>query len=435
MLERDRWPRERLLTFQRARLAGLVQHAVANSPYYREAIGETANGSFGLQDLPVLTKATLMAEFDRIVTDPRLKLAEAERHLASEHAGEPLFGEYRIVGSGGTTGRRGIVAYDQSAWDIAVAAVLRAMATFGIPEGSRVLGIGAPTPLHLTNRLFAELRAGRAEAPRLAVTTPIPEMVDALNVDQPQVVITYPSLVRRLAEEQSAGRLRIAPQKFCSVAETLTEDVRDLARKVWGAAVLNGYGTTEANIIAQECPYRTGLHVFEDLLVFEVVDEDNRPVPPGVAGRKVLVTNLFNRTMPMIRYELSDIVTVAEGICPCRRPHLRLASIQGRREDVLDLPARGGGRIGVNAFLFGETLLHLPAIRQYQLTPRADGLLVRVVLGDAAPSSGVIEAARRALAAELGRAGAVVATLDVEAVDEIGRTGSGAKQNLVRLSA
>ena len=431
MIERDHWPHERMIEYQRRRLREIVQHAAANSPYYREVIGDVGKGDIKLHELPILTKTTLMAEFDQIVTDRRMRLADAEEHLASESAGEPLFGEYRVVGSGGTTGLRGVVVYDQSAWEISVANILRLVAVMGASQGTRVLGIGAPTPLHMTNRLFAELRAGRTDAPRLAVTTPLPELVEPLNAYQPEAVITYPSLIRRLAEEQQAGRLRIATQTFCSVAETLTQDVRDLAREIWGAKVLNGYGTTEAGLIGQECPWTTGLHVCEDLLVFEVVDENNRPVPAGVAGDKVLVTALFNRALPFIRYEFSDLVTVADGPCPCGRPHLRLASIQGRREDVLSLPGKNGRLVNVNAFLLGETLLHIPAIRQYQLSPRPGGLLVRVVLRDAAPREEALQSAKRHLEAELDRLGAIVETPRVEAVDHIARTGTGAKEKVV----
>ena len=431
MLARERWPRARLLKYQRTRLREIVQHAVANSPYYRQVIGEVGNGGIDLQRLPVLTKTTLMAEFDRIVTDRRLRLAEAEQHLAGERADEPLFGEYRVVASGGTTGQRGVVVYDQPAWDVAVASLLRMLTVQGISAETRVVGIGAPTPLHMTNRLFAELRARRADAPRLAVTTPLPEVVDALNAYQPEVLITYPSFIRRLAEEQAAGRLRIAPRQFSSAAETLTQDVIYLARETWGAPVLNVYGATEANLIGMECPWTTGLHVNEDLLVLEVVDENDRPVPHGVLGRKVLVTTLFNRTLPFIRYELSDLVTIAEGACPCGRPHLRLTSIQGRREDVLSLQARNGGRVGVHALQLRAPLLRMPAIRQYQLSPRHGGLLVRLVLRDAAAARQVLPAARRAIEVELVRVGAAVEALTVEAVDEIGRAGSGAKEKLI----
>ena len=435
MLARERWPRERLLSFQRRRLRAIVQHAVAHSPYYRQVIGNVSSGDISLQELPILTKTTLMAEFDRIVTDRRLRLADAERHLAGDRAGEPLFDEYRIVASGGTTGVRGVVVYDQPAWEVAVASILRLLNVQGVSADTRVLGIGSPSPLHMTNRLFAELRAGRADAPRLSVTTPVREVVEALNAYKPEALITYPSFVRRLAEEQQAGRLRIAPRQFCTAAETLTQDVRDLARETWGAAVLNAYGATEANLIGIECPWAAGLHVPEDLLVLEVVDENDRPVPSGVAGHKLLVTNLFNRTLPFIRYELSDLVTVAEGPCPCGRPHLRLASVQGRREDVLSLPARQGGRVSVHAIELQIPLNRMPEVRQFQVSPRPAGLLVRVVLRDTASTAEVLRFARRALAAELDRVGAAVEELTIEAVDEIGRTGTGAKEKLVSAAA
>jgi len=332
MLLRDHWPREDMRRYQRERLRALVEHAIAHSPYYRKVVGRIGADAFDLHRLPVLTKSTLTAEFDSIVTDPNLRLADAERHIAGERAVEPLHGRYRVVASSGTTGQRGIVVYDPSAWDVAVAGVLRALATQGLSVETRVVGIGAPTPLHMTNRLFAELRAGRGDAPRLAVTTPLSEVVEALNAYRPEAVITYPSFIRRLAEEQEAGRLRIAPRMFSSCAEALTQDVRDLARRTWDAVVLNVYATTETNLMAIECPWASGLHVAEDLLVVEVVDQDNRPVPDGTPGCKVLATNLFNRALPLIRYEISDIVTVAECSCPCGRPggHAEPAGTQRR---------------------------------------------------------------------------------------------------------
>jgi phenylacetate-CoA ligase len=54
-----------------------------------------------------------------------------------------------------------------------------------------------------------------------------------------------------------------------------------------------------------------GMHLFEDLLVPEVVDEDYRPVPPGVTGARLLVTVLFSRAIPLIRYEMTDRVRLA----------------------------------------------------------------------------------------------------------------------------
>jgi len=432
MIERDRWPRERLLEYQRDRLRELVAHAVTNSPYYRTAIGAAVPADIRLEDLPVLGKTALMNEFDRIVTDPRLRLADVLRHLAGEQAGDPLFGEYRLFATGGATGERAVVAFDHAGWEIVLANVRRWLTVMGVRPVGRNLGIGAPTPLHLTNRVFREIQAGESGAPRLTVITPTPEIVDALNGYQPELLLTYPSIIRRLLEEQEAGRLRIAPRLVCSTAETLSADVRARVQDVWGVTLFDGYGTTETGVIGMECPMHAGIHVAEDLLVYEVVDRHDRPVPPGTLGDKVLVTVLFNRVVPLIRYEISDLVMAADGACPCGRPHRRLAMIDGRREDVLDLPARGGGRVSLHALRLRGRLLRLPDVRQFEVVPQASGVRIRVVLREAAPRETVLREVRRAVSEELDRAGAIVESLTVDAVERIERAGAGAKEKLVR---
>ena len=74
LLQRDRWSREQLVDYQRERLRGLIRHAVEHSPYYRAALGPGAERA-ELADLPTLPKRVLMEQFDRIVTDRRLRLA------------------------------------------------------------------------------------------------------------------------------------------------------------------------------------------------------------------------------------------------------------------------------------------------------------------------------------------------------------------------
>jgi hypothetical protein len=85
----------------------------------------------------------------------------------------------------------------------------------------------------------------------------------------------------------------------------------------------------------------------------------------------------------------------------------------------------------VNAYLLGETLLHEPVVREYQLSPRQRGLRVRVVLREAAGRPQILESLRQAITAELDAAGAILDSVTVEAVDEIERTGTGAKQKRV----
>jgi phenylacetate-coenzyme A ligase PaaK-like adenylate-forming protein len=425
----DAWSRDRLLEHQRRRLDATLQRAVEVSPYYQGMLGHVDAGA-PLEELPILNKSTLMEHWDRIVTDPRLRLRDVEAHLASERAGTLLLGEYRVCATSGTTGERAVVVYDQEGWYQVVANILRFVAMIGAPADSRLIGVGAPTPLHLTNRAAAELAVGRADAPRLSVITPLPEVVGALNTYQPEVVLTYPSFARRLFEEQEAGRLRIRPQKLASTAEVLVQEVRDMARRAWGADILDSYGCTEGGLLGSECSAVAGIHVAEDLLVFEAVDEDGHAVPPGTPSARVLLTTLFNGVLPLIRYEVSDVVTMADGSCPCGRPFARVASISGRREEYLWLRAIVGRDVRIHAGRLRSPLAGVEGLRQFQIVPAFDRLRLAVSVRDDARPEDVVAAAAATVRRALRDVGADV-YVTTEVVGEIDRVGTGAKELLV----
>ena len=432
LLRRDGWGRAALLDFQRDRLSRALRHAATASPHYRHAIGMAVGDGASLADLPALTKRELMDNWDRIVTDPRLRLRDVERHLGSPRAGALILGEYRAYATGGTTGERAIVVYDQPGWLQTIANMLRLLRTLGATPQARAVGIGAPTPLHITNRAFAELRSGRSDVPRLSVLTPLSETVAALNQYQPEIIFTYPSFIRRLAEEQDAGRLAIRPARFVSTAEVLTEHVRQLAAETWGARVLNGYGTTEAGMLGTECDQAAGVHIAEDMVVLEPVDDANRPVASGTTGTKVLVTTLYNSTLPLIRYEISDVVATEADPCPCGRPYGRIASLDGRREDTLTLLAPDGGQVRLHAGRLRAPLDGIPGVRQYQLVQRsADSILVRITVRRGADSGDVAASTWSTIEHELRRAGVRPGILDIEVVDAIERRGIAAKECLV----
>jgi phenylacetate-CoA ligase len=424
------WSRDQLVGQQRRRLDATLRHAIEASAYYKDVLGRSLDAGAPMEELPSLTKSTLMEQWDRIVTDPRLRLQDVEAHLAGERPGTLLLGEYRVCATSGTTGERAVVVYDRAGWHQVVANILRFVGMAGASRDSRVIGVGAPTPLHLTNRANAELRAGQADVPRLSVITPLPEVVEALNAYQPEFLGTYPSFIRRLAEEQEAGRLRIRPQKLSSSAEVLVPEVRDMARRAWGADILDSYGCTEGGLLGTECDAVAGIHVAEDLLVFEAVDERGRAVPPGTPGARVLLTTLFNGVLPLIRYELSDVVVMANGPCPCGRPFARVASIVGRHEEYLLLRANGGGDVRVHAGRLAAPLAGVRGLRQFQIVPASDRLRLVVSVRDGARPGDVVAAAAATLRRALRDVGADV-QVTIEVVGAIDRVGTGAKAQLV----
>lgn len=431
LAERLTWPRERVLAFQAARLAETLRHAVGASPFYRQTIGRLVESGAPLTAFPTMNKTVLMAEFDRIVTDPGLTRALVEEHVGSPRVGQLLLGKYRVAATGGSSGQRGIFVYDQDAWEQTVGNIRRMQRLMGMPPAARHVGIGAPSPVHLSNRFYAEARVGHPDAPRLSVTTPIEEVVEALNRYRPDVIATYPSFIRRLAEEQIAGRLKIAPIAMRSVAEALSPDVRDLARSAWGVMVTNNYASTEGGIMGMECRHLCGIHLCEDMLVIEIVDEADRPVPPGTPGAKALVTTLFNRTLPIIRYEFSDILTEIEGACACGCHFRRIQDIEGRREEMLRVRVPDGREVAVHAPRFWFHLVRVRGLRQYQFAQLPDGIAIRIVPAEGHDPEGVRAAVETIARAALAELGAPDGRFEVQTVAGIDRTGAAAKQKLV----
>ncbi|NVD41959.1 phenylacetate--CoA ligase family protein [Ensifer sp. HO-A22] len=424
-----------MLSRQRAELQSMLRHAVHSSPYYRDTIGAPVARGAPLEDFPALTKRVLMENFDRIVTDTRLNRRQVEQHLDGDNPGGLLLGEFNVAATGGTTGERGITAFDRAAWLAAIATMLRFQRIVGIDETTRSMAVFASSPIHISHRIGAELRAIRPNAPGLNVLMPIETIVETLNAYQPQVISTYPSFVRVLAAEQQAGRLRIKPRLIRTSAETLTQDVRNIAAETWQSTVADSYVCTEAGPMGHECLCADGLHLAEDAFVFEVVDADNRPLRNGIEGAKLLVTTLTNRIVPLVRYEISDIVTMATEPCSCGLPFWRIASITGRREEMLRFPRRGGGTVNVHAHRLRSPLTSSAGVRQFQFAPLREGLEIRVSVFPGVDADAVSRKIEDAVRTTLTAVDAQPSSILVKVVDAIERSGSGAKEKLVTAPA
>jgi phenylacetate-CoA ligase len=425
---RDDWSRDQLLEHRRRALADLLRHATAASPYYRERLGPDAPER-PLHELPTLSKATLVEQWDRIATHPQLRLAAVEAHATGPTAADPYLDRFRVVSTSGAGGLRGTFVYDRPEWATWIAAHLRVFKRLGIGPETKLVAIGAPGPTHLTRQLFSIFHAARGDAPRLSVLTPLAEMVEALNAYQPEAAIGYASVWALLADEQLAGRLSIRPRAALFGGEPLTEDIRRRIDAAWGIEPADVYASTEAPIVAVSDGRRPGLEISEDLLIVEVVDAEDRPVAAGVPGHKVLVTNLVNRAQPLIRYELSDRVTLAGA----RRLYTQIASVDGRTADTLHLPARGGGLMALLPYRLAAPFAELPAVRQYQIVYHPDRLHVRLVLRPSDSARDVRARVHAALGDAIAAAGAIAPRIDVECVAELEREpGPAAKLKLIK---
>ena len=430
---RERWSRAQLQDHQRRELARLRRHAASRSPFY----GQFHQGlqDRPLEELPVLTKAMLLEHFDEITTDPTLRLADLEAYLAGLVGDERFAGRYWVSSTSGSSGRKSIIPSDAEEWAMILASYARANQWAGINAGLlhpvRMAVVSSTAPWHQSARVAATLRSPLVDSHRLDAAAPPAQIVARLNELQPQVLVAYASMVRMLAEEQLAGRLQIAPQAVNSASEPLTAEGRVLAQRAWQVPPFDVYAATETGGIAAECEQHTGMHLFEDLVLAEVVDADGRPVPSGITGDRLLVTVLFSRTLPLIRYELTDRVRLATKACPCGRPFRLLAAVEGRTDDLLRLPGRDGTRRPVHPVVFHRAL-ELVDAAGWQVRQDQDQLTVLVASPGPtfdAPS------VQQAVAAGLEDAQVAPLAIRVVVVDAIPTGAAGKRPLIVALPA
>jgi phenylacetate-coenzyme A ligase PaaK-like adenylate-forming protein len=422
-----KWSRAQLDAHRRDALREFVRHAKSRSSWHASRLADVDTERLTQNDLvrlPTMTKDDLMANWDRIVTDPRLTLTKVEHHLDTlTDADAYLLDEFHACASGGSSGRRGVFVFGWHEWATIWASYTRYL--FGMPGVSPdqppVLAVvGARSATHMSVALGSTFSAG---AVRFPVDLPLADIVHGLNELKPSMVVGYPSALGVLVDEHRAGRLRIAPRFVTGTSEPLLPEIAAGIREAWGVTPLNVYASTDFGLMAIGCGHSDAMHLNEDLLVCETVDTDNRPVPLGDPCSKMLVTSLFGTTLPLIRYELTDEVTLLPSPCPCGSPFVRMAHIQGRMDDVF----RYSDGTAVHPHVLRSPLSHRAAIVEYQVRQTARGVDVMV------RASGPFDAA--GLQAELTRAlegaGLKAAQVNVRTVEAIERTGIGKLKRFV----
>jgi phenylacetate-CoA ligase len=421
-IEKMDWSLEQLQALRDERLRAMVRHAKEHSPWHarrlRDVDPDRLHGN-DLSMIPTMNKADLMENWDEIVTDRRLTLALANAHLSHLAKEGPayLLDDYHVVASGGSTGLRGVFVWDFEGWLAAQAAVSRHLAWLtlhGFPEaGTRVASVGAASPIHITRAMGATF-AGPAESSRsFPITRPLAETVAGLNAFQPTALSSVPTMLHRLALEAQTGRLRIAPHLLICATEPLRPDARRTIESVFGAPLIDGYGCSEGYLTAVSYPGESDLHLVEDTAVYEPVDRAGQAVRPGERASALLITNVINKIMPLIRYEISDEVLFLDGPNAHSWAGRRIAPVQGRRDDIFVYQ----GDIAIHPHIFRSTLAKVPNIYEYQVRQTPRGGAVTVCGAD----PGTLDRLRDDLVSALGEAGLPDPEISVCSADAIAR--------------
>jgi phenylacetate-CoA ligase len=410
------WSREQIENHQTERLRSLLAYARERSPFHARrlsGIDPSAVTAAGLAGVPMMTKAQAQHEWDDIVTVPGLSREHAEQILVSQQWFSYTPSDQQIFSSGGSSGVRGVYVWDWHffvsiaclAWRLQAREERRAPHT-----RARLAVLAAGMPPHASTPLFDVPTAPGMETVVIPAGAPIDETIGAVAAVEPTHLVGYATVVGQLARASLAGRLDIRPVRVSTNSEPLLGEDRQAIREAWDAPVHNLWGSTEIGVQAVGCARGEGLHVCEDEVVLERVDESGAPVGPDEPAARTLATGLANRTFPFIRYDLGDQVDWLPGQCSCGSVFARVADIGGRRDDDFTYDTAT-----IPASVFRHVLGTDPRITEYQVHQTTRGADVLTV-GHPDP-----EALASALTAALSRHGLADPMVAVRVVERLQR--------------
>lgn len=342
-LHHDQWrSRDEIGRLQWRRLAEILAHAQARSPFWRArfaALGATA------------AEIRTPADLARLPPTTRADLRQPEGLLAAGFARDRL----KTAMTSGSTGSRTVSYFDRDGWIIGKHLLkLRARLACGLRPTDRVALFQEADPDRRPSRFGARARS-------FSIHVPPEHVVTEVAAFAPNVLYGFPGHLLRLGIA-AAGRLR--PRLVFTSGELLDPVTRRELEARYACRVFDVYGSTETKEVAWECPAGTGYHINADWLLVETVSS---PGGIGPATNRILVTSLYNRAMPLIRYEVGDTGELLDGPCPCGRGLPLMRPTWGRSVDYFVL-ADG---VPITPYDLTCAIEHLPGMARYQIVQRA----------------------------------------------------------------
>lgn len=368
--------REIVLANQQQSFHALLRHVWQSSSFYRDlysasGIGQAELAELTPSDLPIINKTLLMENFAGAVTDPRLKKNDLERWLhENRNPAANYCDDFIVVHSSGSSGNPAIFVCSRADWQLAASAMAgRLPPPANYPAGKTRVAFhlashgnfgGVSIAARMSRRIYETLI--------LSVLDSHQEVARKLNDFQPHQLHGYASGVHDLSLLAMTRELRISPKRIVVGGDKLTANMERDIRREWNVPVYDFYSASESNYIALRQCGDDEMTVIEDLNILEVLDDADRPVAENQEGR-VVVTNLYNRTLPIIRYELGDYVSLGKE--KPGRLYATIKDIRGRATDALPITLHDGRKDSINPHVL--ELFYVPALEKFQyISQRAD---------------------------------------------------------------
>lgn len=340
------------------RVREMVGYAFTHCPYYRdrltrEGLDGVLRGWEDLRRLPTLSKLDIRQNGDRL----RSREFQQKDLLEAK--------------TGGSTGVALQVYFDSQCQEKRNAAAMRSDQWAGWDIGMSVAAIWGNPPI--ADTLRAKVRNRLLDRTIYLDTMEINEgsvrrFVGDWRRTTPRVIFGHSHSIYVLAMYlHRLGVEDVRPRGIISTSMMLLEPERRLIEKVFRCPVTNRYGCEEVGLIACECEQHEGLHLNMDHVLVEFLTDDGVEAASDEEAN-IVVTDLVNRGMPLIRYRIGDMGVPSDRMCPCGRGLQLMERVTGRQADFLKRP---DGSLVAGVSLVERTLTAIPGIEQMQLVQDA----------------------------------------------------------------
>jgi phenylacetate-CoA ligase len=364
------WSRAEIEALQTRRLRALLTHAAKHCPFYAARFRQAG------------FSPETMDSFDQFYTLPRLTKSEIQKYGAEMTATNQDAAKRVRNQTGGSTGSPLQFWVDRERFTSRKASTTRHNRWAGMNPGDWLAVLwGARLDLASRPGLWGRLRNELVGRQIELNTSRLREedwqaFIRMLRQKRPRFLLAYAQsavLFARYLRERGVSDIHF--ESVITTAEVLSPGQREEIEAAFHAEVFNRYGCREVSVIASECSCHSGLHVNAEALLVEIEADPEIPAPSG----KVLVTDLLNYSMPLIRYEIGDVAAWArQQSCPCGRGLPLLEDIRGRITDFIEL--RDGTRISGPALTL--VIADMADVSQVQFVQKDAGLIeLRVVPG------------------------------------------------------
>jgi phenylacetate-CoA ligase len=406
--------------YQERRAQQIVAYAEQYAPFYRAHWA--GHDLRDWRELPTVDKRLMMKNFDTFNTCCLSREAAMDVALRAERTRDfrPMLGNYTVGLSSGTSGHRGLFVASPSE-QVGWAGTILARSLHRWHGRLRVAFF-----LRSNSNLYEQIGGLLLQFRYFDLMAPLDEAIAELNDFRPQIIIGPPSLLGFLADARRRGSLRALPARLVAVAEVLEPQDRDRIAGVFNAPVHQIYQCTEG-LLAVSCAAGS-LHIQEDIVAMQF-----EPLPDGDSERVTpIITDLWRKTQPIIRYRLNDVLQLDQHPCRCGSSFQVIRAIEGRCDDICYFESlAGGARPFFPDTIRRMILLASNQIEDYQVVQERSGHL-RIHLSSASDSPfDVIAAAVRAqVAATIAEYGCHPATIVIE--QGLEPVAPGAKRRRVR---